>query len=144
MERRRMRIPLRNQDRPAYPSSRIFLGSRLPRWRKIFRPDEEQKIARAPPRCGSFRVAIVCCARPLKKRRKKRKEERKKEPRAAGRTGWLALARNSTCQEYLKNWISLSHPRAGWVREKFIKAYVPLYPVPQPPCDTLWRCFVSS
>lgn len=81
MERRRMRIPLRNQDRPAYPSSRILLGSRLPRWRKIFRPDEEQKIARAPPRCGSFRVAIVCCARPLKKGEKKGK---KKEKRTEG------------------------------------------------------------
>lgn len=49
----------------------------------------------------------------LKKKEEKKERRKKKEPRAAGRTGWLALARNSTCQEYLKNWISLSHPRAG-------------------------------
>lgn len=89
MERRRMRIPLRNQDRPAYPSSRILLGSRLPRWRKIFRPDEEQKIARASM---WFLSSGDCLLRATLKKKEEKKERRKKKRTEGCRKNRLACS----------------------------------------------------
>lgn len=82
MERRR--IPLRNQERPAYPSSRILLGSRLSSLVEDFSTRRRTENSSCPTSGGSFRVAIVCCARPLKKGKRGEKKEKGKEKRTEG------------------------------------------------------------